>query len=176
MFLAKFPGSTLHSSFILVFSFSCALQAPATLLLCALLWEHSWQLPRLASGADVMCRVRHASTPREHACEWLVCGVAGCCGGYAVCAACACALDRAYAADAGSEVIQRRRWQRQQAPTRQRRQREQRRAAPGAPAPHPPPPLTRPRPSPSAAWRLRVRAGERCGSGAHEHEPARCAE
>ncbi len=41
-----------------------------------------------ASGADVMCRVCHASTPRQHACEWLVCGVAGCCGGYAVCAAC----------------------------------------------------------------------------------------
>ena len=41
-----------------------------------------------ASGADVMCRVCHASTPRQHACEWLVCSVAGCCGGYAVCAAC----------------------------------------------------------------------------------------
>jgi len=56
-----------------------------------------------ASGADVMCRVCHASTPQQHACEWLVCSVAGCCGGYAVCAACACALDRADAADAGSE-------------------------------------------------------------------------
>ena len=56
-----------------------------------------------ASGADVMCRVCHASTPRQHACEWLVCSVAGCCGGYAVCAACACALDRADAADAVSE-------------------------------------------------------------------------
>ena len=41
-----------------------------------------------ASGADVMCRVCHASTPRQHAREWLVCSVAGCCGGYAVCAAC----------------------------------------------------------------------------------------
>jgi hypothetical protein len=41
-----------------------------------------------ASGADVMCRVCHASTPRQHAFEWLVCGVAGCCGGYAVCASC----------------------------------------------------------------------------------------
>jgi hypothetical protein len=41
-----------------------------------------------ASGADVMCRVCHASMPRQHACEWLVCSVAGCCGGYAVCAAC----------------------------------------------------------------------------------------
>jgi hypothetical protein len=24
-----------------------------------------------ASGADVMCRVCHASTPRQHACQWL---------------------------------------------------------------------------------------------------------
>jgi hypothetical protein len=56
-----------------------------------------------SGGADVMCRVCHASTPRQHACEWLACSVAGCCGGYAVCAACACALDRADAADAASE-------------------------------------------------------------------------
>ena len=47
-----------------------------------------------ASGADVMCRVCHASTPRQHACEWLVCSVAGCCGGYAVCAACVVSLCR----------------------------------------------------------------------------------
>ena len=39
-------------------------------------------------GADVMCRVCHASTLRQHACQWLVCSVACCCGGYAVCAAC----------------------------------------------------------------------------------------
>jgi hypothetical protein len=45
-----------------------------------------------ASGADVMCRVCHASTPRQHAREWLVCGVAGCCGGYAVCADCVALL------------------------------------------------------------------------------------
>ena len=57
-----------------------------------------------ASGADVMvCRVCHTSTLWQHAREWLVCSVAGCCGGYTVCAACACALDRADAADAGSE-------------------------------------------------------------------------
>jgi len=43
-------------------------------------------------GADVMCRVCHASTPRQHAREWLVCSVAGCCGGYAVCAACVALL------------------------------------------------------------------------------------
>jgi hypothetical protein len=41
-----------------------------------------------SGGADVMCRGCHASTPRQHACQWLVCSVAGCCGGYAVCAAC----------------------------------------------------------------------------------------
>ena len=45
-----------------------------------------------ASGANVMCRVCHASTPQQHACEWRVCGVAGCCGGYAVCAACVVSL------------------------------------------------------------------------------------
>jgi hypothetical protein len=43
-------------------------------------------------GADVMCRVCHASTPRQHAREWLVCSVAACCGGYAVCAACVVSL------------------------------------------------------------------------------------
>jgi hypothetical protein len=43
-------------------------------------------------GADVMCRVCHALTPRQHACKWLVCGVAGCCGGHAVCAACVALL------------------------------------------------------------------------------------
>ena len=52
------------------------------------------------SGADseVMCRVCHASTPHQHACDWLVCSVAGCCGGYSVCAECASALARADAA------------------------------------------------------------------------------
>ena len=43
-------------------------------------------------GADVMCRVCHASTLRQHACQWLVCSVACCCGGYAVCAACVALL------------------------------------------------------------------------------------
>ncbi len=56
-----------------------------------------------ASGADVMCRVCHASTPRQHAREWLVCGVAGCCGGYAVCADCASALARADAVEAAAD-------------------------------------------------------------------------
>jgi hypothetical protein len=65
--------------------------------------HHLMPLGGGGGGADVMCRVCHASTPRQHTCEWLVCSVAGCCGGYAVCAACACALDRADAADAVSE-------------------------------------------------------------------------
>ena len=40
------------------------------------------------SDADVICRVCHGSTQRGHARGWLTCSVAGCCGGYAVCAAC----------------------------------------------------------------------------------------
>jgi hypothetical protein len=49
-------------------------------------------MPLGGGGADVMCRVCHASTPRQHACQWLVCSVTGCCGGYAVCAACVALL------------------------------------------------------------------------------------
>ncbi len=45
-----------------------------------------------ASVAGVMCRVCHASMSRQYAREWLVCAVAGCCGGYAVCAACVALL------------------------------------------------------------------------------------
>jgi hypothetical protein len=55
------------------------------------------------SDADVICRVCHGSTQRGHARGWLTCSVAGCCGGYAVCAGCASALvgaDVAAAADA----------------------------------------------------------------------------
>ena len=55
------------------------------------------------SDADVICRVCHGSTQRRHARGWLTCSVAGCCGGYAVCAGCASALvgaDVAAAADA----------------------------------------------------------------------------
>jgi hypothetical protein len=44
------------------------------------------------SDTDVICRVCHGSTQRRQACGWLTCGEAGCCGGYAVCADCACAL------------------------------------------------------------------------------------
>jgi hypothetical protein len=47
------------------------------------------------SDADVICRVCHGSTQRRHTCGWLTCSVAGCCGGYAVCAACVTVLSRA---------------------------------------------------------------------------------
>ena len=47
------------------------------------------------SDADVICRVCHGSTQRGHARGWLTCSVAGCCGGYAVCAACVTVLGHA---------------------------------------------------------------------------------
>jgi hypothetical protein len=47
------------------------------------------------SDADVICRVCHGSTQRRLACDWLTCSVAGCCGGYAVCAACVTVLGSA---------------------------------------------------------------------------------
>ena len=50
----------------------------------------------------VMCRICHGFTEREHACQWLVCSVAGCCAGYAVCDTCASALQQAPAAVAAS--------------------------------------------------------------------------
>jgi hypothetical protein len=49
---------------------------------------------------DLICRVCHGSTQRQHACDWLVCSVAACCGGYAVCAACVTALGSARGAAA----------------------------------------------------------------------------
>ena len=50
----------------------------------------------------VMCRICHGFTEREHACQWLVCSVAGCCAGYVVCDTCASALQQAPAAAAAS--------------------------------------------------------------------------
>ena len=44
------------------------------------------------SDADVICRVCHGSTQRCDARSWLKCSVAGCCGGYAVCAECSSVL------------------------------------------------------------------------------------
>ena len=49
----------------LVFSFSCALQAPATPLHCALLWEHSWRPPRLPRRFVASA----SKLPRSHACS-----------------------------------------------------------------------------------------------------------
>ena len=42
--------------------------------------------------ADLICRVCHGSTQRQHACDWLACSVAACCGGYTVCAPCVIVL------------------------------------------------------------------------------------
>jgi hypothetical protein len=58
--------------------------------------------PQQTSGADVICRVCHGSTQRQHARNWLVCSVAACCGGYAVCAGCVIELGRARGAAAAS--------------------------------------------------------------------------
>jgi len=54
------------------------------------------------SDADVICRVCHGSTQRRHAHGWLTCSIAGCCGGYAMCAACVTVLGRALQRDAAS--------------------------------------------------------------------------
>jgi hypothetical protein len=54
-------------------------------------------------GADLICRVCHGCRQREHALQWCVCSVAGCCGGYAVCEACVTALGSAPAAGAGGD-------------------------------------------------------------------------
>ncbi len=55
-----------------------------------------------ASDADLICRVCHCSAQRPHARDWLVCSVAACCGGYAVCAGCVIELGRARRAAAAS--------------------------------------------------------------------------
>jgi hypothetical protein len=56
-------------------------------------------------GLRLMCRICHGFTEREHACQWLVCSVAGCCAGYAVCDTCASALQQAPAAAAASHDV-----------------------------------------------------------------------
>jgi hypothetical protein len=58
------------------------------------------QAQQPSDADDVICRVCHGSTQRQHACDWLVCSVAACCGGYAVCAACVTALGSARGAAA----------------------------------------------------------------------------
>ena len=44
------------------------------------------------SDREIICRACHGSTKRQLVCGWLTCSVAGCCAGYAVCAACVIAL------------------------------------------------------------------------------------
>jgi hypothetical protein len=62
------------------------------------------------AGADcgdssqlLMCRVCHSRAKLEDASQWMVCSVTGCCGGYAVCECCLCALQQAPAAVAAGD-------------------------------------------------------------------------
>ena len=55
--------------------------------------------PQQASDADVICRVCHGLTQRQHARDWLQCSVA-CCRGYAVCARCVIELGSTHRAAA----------------------------------------------------------------------------
>ena len=56
-----------------------------------------------ASAQRLMCRICHDFTERQQALLWLVCSVAGCCGGYTVCDTCVSALQQAPAAVAAGE-------------------------------------------------------------------------
>ena len=56
-----------------------------------------------ASTQRVMCRICHTCAQSEQAALWLVCSVAGCCAGYAVCDGCVSALHQAPAAVAAGE-------------------------------------------------------------------------
>ena len=56
-----------------------------------------------ASAQRVMCRVCYSHVESEQAAQWLVCSVAGCCAGYAVCDGCVRALHQAPAAVAAGE-------------------------------------------------------------------------
>jgi hypothetical protein len=56
-----------------------------------------------ASAQRVMCRICHTHAESEQAALWLVCSVAGCCAGYAVCDGCVRALHQAPAAVAAGE-------------------------------------------------------------------------
>jgi hypothetical protein len=47
-----------------------------------------------------MCRICHTCAQSQQAVEWLVCSVAGCCAGYAVCGVCVSAVHQAPAAAA----------------------------------------------------------------------------
>ena len=56
-----------------------------------------------APAQRLMCRICHDFTERQQALLWLVCSVAGCCGGYTVCDTCVSALQQAPAAVAAGE-------------------------------------------------------------------------
>ena len=55
-----------------------------------------------APAQRFMCRICHDFTGRQQALLWLVCSVAGCCGGYTVCDTCVSALQQAPASAAAS--------------------------------------------------------------------------
>ena len=56
-----------------------------------------------ASAQRVMCRICHILAESKQAAQWLVCSVAGCCAGYAVCDGCVSALYQAPAAVTAGE-------------------------------------------------------------------------
>ena len=56
-----------------------------------------------AAAQRVMCRICHTCAQSEQAALWLVCSVAGCCAGYAVCDGCVRALHQAPAAVAADD-------------------------------------------------------------------------
>jgi hypothetical protein len=56
-----------------------------------------------AAAQRVTCRICHTHAESEQAALWLVCSVAGCCAGYAVCDGCVRALHQAPAAVAAGE-------------------------------------------------------------------------
>ena len=56
-----------------------------------------------AAAQRVMCRICHTCAQSEQAALWLVCSVAACCAGYAVCDGCVCALHQAPVAVAAGE-------------------------------------------------------------------------
>ncbi len=58
----------------------------------------------VVASAQRICRVCHGSAQQQHACGWLTCSVAGCCGGYAVCADCVAVFGSAHKDSAASTV------------------------------------------------------------------------
>jgi hypothetical protein len=56
-----------------------------------------------APAQRLLCRVCHAYAEHECASQWVVCSVAGCCAGYAVCDCCVSALQQAPDAASGGD-------------------------------------------------------------------------